>query len=81
MKICKLVATFAVAVASLAGIGAKAADQPFVIKYANIPWFDPVYIADEKGWFADRHRGAKVVPSRPLPHHPACGSAPGGSTG
>ena len=42
MKICKLVATFAVAVASLAGIGANAADQPFVIKYANIPWLDPV---------------------------------------
>lgn len=58
MKICKLVATFAVAVASLAGIGAKAADQPFVIKYANIPWFDPVYIADEKGWFAEE--GLKI---------------------
>src|SRR4051794_6629048 len=29
----------------------------------------------------NRHRGAEVMPPRPLPHHPACGSAPGGSTG
>ena len=29
--------------------------------------------------YADRHRGRKV--SGPLPHHPACGSAPGGSRG
>jgi ABC-type nitrate/sulfonate/bicarbonate transport system substrate-binding protein len=26
---------------------------PFVIKYPNIQWFDPVYVADEKGWFAE----------------------------
>lgn len=26
---------------------------PFVVKYANIQWFDPVYVADEKGWFAE----------------------------
>ncbi len=29
----------------------------------------------------DRHRGAEFWAPRPLPHHPACGSAPGGSTG
>jgi hypothetical protein len=29
----------------------------------------------------NRHRGAEVMPPRPLPHHRACGSAPGGSMG
>lgn len=37
--------------------GARAADPPkqgpFVIKYANVQWFDPVYVAEEKGWFAE----------------------------
>src|SRR5512145_3456801 len=32
---------------------ARAADERFVIKYPNIQWFDPVYVADEKGWFAE----------------------------
>jgi ABC-type nitrate/sulfonate/bicarbonate transport system substrate-binding protein len=33
---------------------AEPAEQgPFVIKYPNIQWFDPVYVADEKGWFAE----------------------------
>jgi len=27
--------------------------EAFVIKYPNIQWFDPVYVADEKGWFAE----------------------------
>lgn len=30
----------------------------FEIKYANIQWFDPVYIADEKGWFEEE--GLKI---------------------
>jgi ABC-type nitrate/sulfonate/bicarbonate transport system substrate-binding protein len=28
------------------------------VKYANIQWFDPVYIADEKGWFEEE--GLKI---------------------
>jgi hypothetical protein len=27
-----------------------------------------------------RHRGVEICPPRPLPHHPACGFAPDGST-
>lgn len=30
----------------------------FEVKYANIQWFDPVYIADEKGWFEEE--GLKI---------------------
>lgn len=41
----------------LIGMNAEAADppkaEPFVIRYANVQWFDPVYVADEKGWFAE----------------------------
>ena len=38
--------------------------------------------ADDYGErLCNRHRGAEVLPPRPLPHHPACGSAPGGSMG
>jgi len=52
----------ALGVSLIAGIGlpgmrAEAAEtatqEPFVIKYPNIQWFDPVYVADEKGWFAE----------------------------
>jgi ABC-type nitrate/sulfonate/bicarbonate transport system substrate-binding protein len=42
----------------LLGAMAAHADEPFKIRYANIPWFDPVYIADEKGWFAEE--GLKI---------------------
>jgi len=30
----------------------------FEVKYANIQWYDPVYIADEKGWFEEE--GLKI---------------------
>lgn len=36
----------------------KASKELFEIKYPNIQWFDPVYIADEKGWFEDE--GLKI---------------------
>jgi ABC-type nitrate/sulfonate/bicarbonate transport system substrate-binding protein len=35
-----------------ASAGEPAKDR-FVVKYPNIQWFDPVYVADEKGWFAE----------------------------
>ena len=38
--------------------GGALADEPFKIRYANIPWYDPVYIAEEKGWFAEE--GIKI---------------------
>lgn len=39
---------------------AKAAPKKELVevKYANIQWFDPVYIADEKGWFEEE--GLKI---------------------
>ncbi len=44
----------AVALLALAaGAGAAEKGKPFVVKYANIQWFDPVYVADEKGWFKE----------------------------
>lgn len=56
---------FATAVALLAAgpaaaetAGKKGAGNLYEIKYANIQWFDPVYIADEKGWFAEE--GLKI---------------------
>ncbi len=57
MNFAKIAALAAVAVPLLAG-GAAVAAEPFKIRYANIPWFDPVYIADEKGWFAEE--GLKI---------------------
>jgi ABC-type nitrate/sulfonate/bicarbonate transport system substrate-binding protein len=30
-----------------------AAAETFKVKYPNIQWFDPVYVADEKGWFEE----------------------------
>lgn len=32
--------------------------EPFLVKYPNITWYDPVYIADEKGWFEEE--GIKI---------------------
>jgi ABC-type nitrate/sulfonate/bicarbonate transport system substrate-binding protein len=46
----------AAALAMLVVATAARAAEParkFVVRYANIPWFDPVYVADEKGWFAE----------------------------
>jgi ABC-type nitrate/sulfonate/bicarbonate transport system substrate-binding protein len=44
---------------SLAGLTATAdAKEAFAIRYPNIQWYDPVYIADEKGWFEEE--GLKI---------------------
>ncbi len=43
--------------ASLAASGTSKKEL-FEVKYANIQWFDPVYIADEKGWFEEE--GLKI---------------------
>jgi ABC-type nitrate/sulfonate/bicarbonate transport system substrate-binding protein len=32
---------------------ALVAAEAFKVKYPNIQWFDPVYVADEKGWFKE----------------------------
>ncbi len=60
MKLLQIAAALAAVVAPFAGAIADepAAKAPFAIRYANIPWFDPVYIADEKGWFAEE--GLKI---------------------
>ncbi len=60
MKLLKIAAALAAVVAPLAAPSpmSQAAKTPFAIHYANIPWFDPVYIADEKGWFAEE--GLKI---------------------
>lgn len=60
MKLTTLLSAASVAFAALAA-PAHAADakkELFPIKYANVQWFDPVYIADEKGWFAEE--GLKI---------------------
>jgi len=59
MRISRLLMVMAFAVPLLHGHAARADDKvPFEIKYPNIPWFDPVYVADEKGWFAEE--GLKI---------------------
>lgn len=45
-------ATLALALAAPA-LAADAPREKFVVRYPNITWFDPVYVADEKGWFAE----------------------------
>lgn len=58
------VAAFAAAAVMLGGVpqagaaGAKKVQDLQEVKYANIQWFDPVYIADEKGWFEEE--GLKI---------------------
>lgn len=46
----------------LASTAAQAAPaeaaQPYAVRYPNIQWFDPVYIADHKGWF--REEGIQI---------------------
>ncbi|WP_243375147.1 ABC transporter substrate-binding protein [Geotalea sp. SG265] len=48
----------AVGAASAETAKKKGSQAPFEVKYANIQWFDPVYIADEKGWFEEE--GLKI---------------------
>jgi ABC-type nitrate/sulfonate/bicarbonate transport system substrate-binding protein len=57
-NIAAILAAAVVSAASAAAAGAPDAQTPFAIRYANIPWFDPVYVADEKGWFAEE--GLKI---------------------
>jgi ABC-type nitrate/sulfonate/bicarbonate transport system substrate-binding protein len=44
--------------ASAEPVKKEAGKNLFTIKYANIQWYDPVYIADEKGWFEEE--GLKI---------------------
>jgi len=37
----------------------------YEVKYANIQWYDPVYIADEKGWFEEEGLKIKWVGELP----------------
>lgn len=39
--------------AAAPALAAAAGPAPFKVKYPNIQWFDPVYVADEKGWFKE----------------------------
>ncbi|MGB8933248.1 MAG: ABC transporter substrate-binding protein [Anaeromyxobacteraceae bacterium] len=41
------------ALLALLSAGAAQAAEPFKVRYPNIQWFDPVYVADEKGWFKE----------------------------
>ncbi|MBI2311156.1 MAG: ABC transporter substrate-binding protein [Betaproteobacteria bacterium] len=60
MKLSGVAAAIAIAVPlfALSGAHAEEVKKPFPIRYANVQWFDPVYIADEKGWFAEE--GLKI---------------------
>ena len=61
MRLVKIAAVLAALAAPITGAAiadTPRAPAPFAIRYANIPWFDPVYIADEKGWFAEE--GLKI---------------------
>jgi ABC-type nitrate/sulfonate/bicarbonate transport system substrate-binding protein len=60
MKPFKLAVVLASLLALTAAPQASAA-EPFVIKYPNVQWFDPVYVADEKGWFAEEGLQIKWV--------------------
>ena len=53
MKSSQLAFAAAGLLAVAAAPDARAAEERFVVKYPNIQWFDPVYVADEKGWFAE----------------------------
>lgn len=47
------IAAALVALAAVAGAAEPPKKDLAVVRYPNIQWFDPVYVADEKGWFAE----------------------------
>jgi ABC-type nitrate/sulfonate/bicarbonate transport system substrate-binding protein len=53
MKTLRIILAATLAAAAARASAAEPAKEKFVVRYANIQWFDPVYVADEKGWFAE----------------------------
>ncbi len=78
MRPCNLAA--AAALLALATTAAAADPQQRhldVVRYPNIQWYDPVYVADEKGWFAEegiRIEWAGEIPAAQLVPAVAAGS-------
>jgi len=53
-NVSRLVAGSLLALLAVAGVArAEEKAKPFVVRYPNITWFDPVYVADAKGWFKE----------------------------
>lgn len=53
MKTFRLALAATLALSAAHAAAGEPAKEKFVVRYANIQWFDPVYVADEKGWFAE----------------------------